>query len=279
MIDLDRFQSGVSVPQARKDAKKLAKKENIPLHKALDVVALKNSGLSWNKAIKDINTIPIDGYGEDLLASFALKTQSGNAIIFSLSKRNPVAYIVGMSGSGKSVSSLLLAEQHLCAGKNVVYLPGHDMPMTSPITQDMAHKKAIDLVSQFPDRFRISNGDAPTNISSLNFKPKTLVIIDELWMFSRKGDVGIAITALCERGAGVIITGQSRSDFPESLPIFDSEIVSFLLLGKMKTGISNDSEMREVIKHTSSQVGVFNNSESRFLLALKDTAAIVAFTR
>ena len=44
----DRFDLGLSVSQAKKDAKKLAKAKDISLHEALDIIAIENSGQYLN---------------------------------------------------------------------------------------------------------------------------------------------------------------------------------------------------------------------------------------
>lgn len=56
-IDLLKLPSGRSVGNCRKDAKRLAKQENIPLHEALDRIAVLNgSELSWARIIPSLGS-------------------------------------------------------------------------------------------------------------------------------------------------------------------------------------------------------------------------------
>ena len=64
-----QFQSGITLTQARKDAKKLVKSEGLPLNKALDSIAEQHHGQSWSKSVRSlkVNIEPLardsDGYG------------------------------------------------------------------------------------------------------------------------------------------------------------------------------------------------------------------------
>jgi hypothetical protein len=49
---MNMFPSGLSLLQAKKDAKKMAKEKNVPLSEAQSLIAMKHSRSSWAQAIK-----------------------------------------------------------------------------------------------------------------------------------------------------------------------------------------------------------------------------------
>lgn len=110
---IDRF--GVIRNPSKKDAKELAKSMRIPLHEALDIVAIENAELNWNRAVYRIENATEVEFFSSCLASFVLSMQKGsdsNYVHCSLEKQAQIALISGQSGSGKSVAALCLAEQH-----------------------------------------------------------------------------------------------------------------------------------------------------------------------
>ncbi|MCG7884397.1 MAG: hypothetical protein AB2669_08150 [Candidatus Thiodiazotropha endolucinida] len=273
----DRFDSGLSISQAKKDAKKLAKAKDIPLHEALDIIAIENAGLSWNKAMYRVNGVSEVGTISCRLARFVFsihKVSESNDVECFLSKQTPVALINGMSGSGKTVAALCLAEQHVQKKHKVFYLPGYDMPRNkTPYPGDIGHQKALDMMSRYPGYFQVIDGDNPSTIEKLDLVPNALVVIDEVWMFSRKGDIGDALNTVFDKGAGIIAVGQSIHDNDFIPP----EKVAFWLCGKMASHFYELEGLPRIIVETKSRVGVSGKLESIFVLVDSGLSAIVRF--
>jgi hypothetical protein len=247
----DRFDSGLSVSQAKKDAKKLAKAKDIPLHEALDIIAIENAGLSWNKAMYRIKGVFEVETTSCRLARFVLpihKASEGNDVECFLSKQAPVALINGKSGSGKTVAALCLAEQHVQKKHKVFYLPWFDILRNkTPYPGDMGHQKALDMMSRYPGYFQVIDGDNPSTIEKLDLVPNALVVIDEIWMFSRNGDIGEALNTVFEKGAGIIAVGQNIHDNDFIPP----EKVAFWLCGKMASHLYELGGLSAIVRFPS----------------------------
>jgi len=177
------------------------------------------------------------------LAKFVLPTSSETYLPFFLTKEKPVALVKGMTGSGKTTISMCMAEQHLLAGNEVVYIPFQ--PVRSAIHPD-SEETILALISKYPESFRILKGRNPTILSTLTFKPGALIILEEIHLFSQHGDIALAIENVCKREAGLIITVNSSEQLSDSYPLLNSELIAFLLKGAVR---EHDSVETKIMKH------------------------------
>ncbi|MBV7514576.1 ATP-binding protein [Pseudomonas sp. PDM25] len=113
MSNENRFPSGATIDQVKKDAKKLAKAQNIPLNQAQDAAALKHGlALPWNR----VNEWLARQRGS-AIASFSLPLDSGETKIVNLTSEQPLIMICGRVGCGKSTTALVLAGQAMATSK------------------------------------------------------------------------------------------------------------------------------------------------------------------
>ena len=256
----------------------MAKAKNIPLHEALDIIAIENTGLPWNKAMYKVKEVSEVNTTSCRLARFVLsrhKALEGDDVECFLSKQAPVALIDGVSGSGKTVAALCLAEQHIQNNKKVFYLPGYDMLRDkTQYPRDIGHQKALELISNYPEYFRVVDGSNPSIIEHLDLEPNALVVIDEVPMFLRKGGLGVALSTILEKGAGIIAVGQSIHDKNFIPP----DKIAFWLFGKMKSSFDALEGVPRIMTEMESKVGVSRNKESRFMLVESNSYTIVRFS-
>ncbi|SBW85407.1 Conserved hypothetical protein (plasmid) [Pseudomonas veronii 1YdBTEX2] len=100
----NRFPSGATIDQVKKDAKKLVKAQNIPLNQALDAAALKHGlALPWNR-VNDW----LGGQKGSAIASFTLPLDNGGKKIVNLTYEQPLIMVCGWVGCGKSTTALVL---------------------------------------------------------------------------------------------------------------------------------------------------------------------------
>ena len=143
----------------------------------------------------------------------------------------------------------------------------------TPYPGDIGHQKALDMMSRYPGYFQVIDGDNPSTIEKLDLVPNALVVIDEVWMFSRNGDIGEALNTVFEKGAGIIAVGQSIHDNDFIPP----EKVAFWLCGKMASHLYELEGLPRIIVETKSRVGVSGKLESIFVLVESGLSAIVRF--
>lgn len=103
-----RFPTGVTIAQAKKDAKKHAKQTVIPLNQALDKM-VQNHGINagWSSAVATLKK-----RGEPL-GVFQLPLRDGQSNSVIIYPDAPFVTIVGASGTGKTVLALELGQQAL----------------------------------------------------------------------------------------------------------------------------------------------------------------------
>lgn len=106
------FPAGISVKQAKKDAKKLSKTSEIPLHQSQDIISFKHSRMKWHDALNAISTAKPE--------SILLHTQSGKEKVIDIGVKS-LNIVYSKSGSGKSTLANIIAEQMLVNNK-VTYL-------------------------------------------------------------------------------------------------------------------------------------------------------------
>ena len=179
-----RFPSGITVDQAKKDARRLSKSLNISRSQALDQTAKENGlGMSWGQAIACLKSgrLPLATY------HLPLREESVNHLV-SIFKDRPLITITGPSGSGKSVLALDIARQHLEQQTGMVYYVSWgeaDFSKESPpefLLQDLAYNLGRNLFSKFKSRFvslMFSFGSEYIDNSIPALQEGDLVVLDE----------------------------------------------------------------------------------------------------
>lgn len=109
-----RLPTGISVDQAKKDAKKLAKESDLILAEAQDSVAQKHSRSSWAAMMNMLNN------HNQLSAS--LKQSFFTKEVVKFPGHKSLTTVVGSAGSGKTLLLLEFASQWLKLGVPVVYI-------------------------------------------------------------------------------------------------------------------------------------------------------------
>lgn len=126
----NRFPSGASLDQVKKDAKKLAKSNGLSLHEALDQAAAAHGAqVPWHR----IQEFLAGDDDETLLARFALPLYAGGVFTVSLTETRPMISVTGRTGAGKSTTALLIAERYLasCRGRVHLVSPLHVQPTST----------------------------------------------------------------------------------------------------------------------------------------------------
>lgn len=219
-----RFSTGVSVTQAKKDAKRLSKSNDIPLHKALDIVANKHHGEPWNKSINKLS-------GGDSF-SFTLHgcIEEGPTQI-QLSREEPLGIIDGMSGSGKSMLALSIAASFLDAGGSVYYLPGVEKVSFKESPFDLAHNYSLHLNDHYRT-FSFIDGRSFDVLTGKTYPKNALFIIDETFYFGSdsKSFAGSIVETLYKHDAYVLLVSQHLEDIEqvERLLIY----LAFIMFGR-----------------------------------------------
>jgi len=164
----NRFPSGATIDQVKKDAKKLVKAQNIPLNQALDAAALKHGlALPWNR----VNNW-LAGQKGSAIASFTLPLDNGETKIVNLTYEQPLIMVCGWVGCGKSTTALVLAGQVMAASQSRLFFVTSKPAGWPPVVWDT-------LSLDFPGRcFEV--GDVH-NLDLAQFHPVAgdVVILDE----------------------------------------------------------------------------------------------------
>jgi hypothetical protein len=212
-IDQLKFPSGRPVGSARKDAKKLSKEENIPLHDAQNRIARENAeGMDWDKAIASLKASS-SAQGREatwlLLKSFFTKTLS---MIDSQRARGNTIFADGASTIGRLYNSHIDALCSVAKRNNMNSV----LPL---ITVDGAELliQQEDLPIEFKQRLK-SLVSAPTTPLFMGYLTNTLKIaaakVTFLALRFGAGKTTILHLLLAEslhcRGHAVLIT-RSRS--------------------------------------------------------------------
>lgn len=121
-----RLPTGISVDQAKKDAKKLAKELDVNLSEAQDAVAQKHSRSSWAAMMNMLNN--------HHQLSVSLKQSFFTKEVMKFPEHKSLTTVVGQSGSGKTLLLLEFASQWLKLGVPVVYigLSGEELNQETP---------------------------------------------------------------------------------------------------------------------------------------------------
>lgn len=211
MDDNLRFPSGITVKQAKKDAKKLAKEESIPLNQAQDLIAAKNGiAKPWSRAISFLKEV------SSLIVSLEFPTVDGHYCRQTLSADKNVGVICGVPGCGKSVLAAKAATRLLRDSKSesrVLYFTGDDASIDH-IPEDY---RVHDILNS--ERFNAYKG-FPGSADLESLKKGDLLILDELpglkyqvpfcpTLFSES--LIKVVESASKKGAGVLLIFQSMS--------------------------------------------------------------------
>lgn len=135
-----RLPTGISVEQAKKDAKKLAKETEQTLAEAQDVVAKKNCRSSWPVMMNMLNN------HSQLTVTLNRRLLTKDVIKFPLPKS--LTTVVGMTGSGKTLLLLEFAAQWLKLGIPVVYIGLSDEQLNSETPAWMLDLRAVSMLKK-----------------------------------------------------------------------------------------------------------------------------------
>jgi Rad3-related DNA helicase len=276
-----QFHSGITLTQARKDAKKLAKSEGLPFHKALDSIAKQHHGLSWNKSVQSLKAMASS-------LSFRLKGMIDNEqVAFQLTRQEPLCIIDGYPGSGKTIAALSMAEYHLKQGFAVHYFAGFEMPDdASPHLQDLALNLALAFAREY-EGFYIHPGRNSSDLQNTDWEEHSLVVIDEAHAFDKDPQFTNALLDLLRSRKCFVIM---LSQYIELLRNIDElqKHLACIMFGKrhdasMKRNVSFMKQYLSAYPRVGQYLsrnllGVFApDNESRFFFVQKDFADVVRF--
>ena len=174
MSNENRFPSGATIDQVKKDAKKLTKAQNIPLNQALDASALKHGlALPWHRVQEWLAA-----QRRAAIASFTLPLDDGESKIVNMTYERPLVMVCGRVGCGKSSTALVLAAQVMARSKARVYFVTPRPAGWPPVVWDT-------LIQDYAGRcFEVGNVH---NLDMALFNPTAgdIVILDERYHGAR----------------------------------------------------------------------------------------------
>jgi len=246
-----RFPSGVTVAQAKKDAKRLAKERGIRLHQAQDIIAQQNGGDAlWHRAIEKLQP---HREATVLPLRIPLSPEHNTGHLERRIEIGPEAstiVILGVAGTGKSVLAILLAQQALVdAGAPAVHyvVPLDvlgDMRPDNPLFQrDAAMQLLVQLHDEYPTKVfthELDRDGSPTETVG-NPPAGSVVIVDET-LFLRRAQTEILdwMRWASARRYTLIVTGQTPEDvFPPMSAEEEKEGVRYvgaMFLGRLNQG-------------------------------------------
>ncbi len=260
MNDSARFKSGLSISQARKDAKALSKRNGIKLSEAQNIIAMQHSGMKWSKAIKTLSTlqpIPTDVFTfkfpyQGATENTPLPLERG---FIAFARNRPVALIVGTPGTGKSVLAMDFAKQHLNNSLPVIYLTGEtESSFIASANRSKPIKTALALKQNYSQNFSILYERNNSLFATMDFSNKTLIIVDEYWLQSPIVPESSLWEKIERSDSKMLLISQKIEDFSD----FDITHISFCVFGR-----SNSHEFRSI----NHQLGFIDNSFFRFIAA------------
>ena len=140
-----KLPSGITITQAKKDAKKLAEAQSILLSKAQDLIAFQHGRAKWPVLMQQIN--------QQAKISF----NNGDNLIFLPPEKyqNTFTLLTGEPGAGKSVLLAEIAAQLVLAGQKVTYLSYRFPSEKTYMPVDYAERCFVKLSVDYPDLFNI----------------------------------------------------------------------------------------------------------------------------
>ena len=170
-----RLPTGLSITQAKKDAKKLVKQSKIALFEAQNIVARKHSRSDWPTMMESIN--------KKSTLSVSLKQGSLSRDTIQFPSQKSVTTVVGPPAKGKTLLLLEFSAQWLKQGIPVVYIGSLDVERSSMPDQRLDVQAASRLKSQHGSLFRIF--DNQSAISSINLDGAVLIIEELNYLLGR----------------------------------------------------------------------------------------------
>lgn len=224
----NRFPSGASIDQVKKDAKKLAKSEGLSLHEALDQAAAAHGAqVPWHR----IQEFLAGDDDETLLARFALPLYAGGVFTVSLTETRPMISVTGRTRAGKSTSALLIADRYLSSCRGRVHLVSllHHQP-TSVVGevsecgwQDIWDRISLKYPGRCalvvcPERMAQTHMVGPLDLSPTKPERGDLVVLDERYHCA-KGQSLIDVAEIARMWCvGLILCKQPRPWEHETIP-------------------------------------------------------------
>lgn len=229
-----RFPTGITVAQAKKDAKALAKSQTFTLSEALDMVARRNGiDKPWSKAVAWLAD------NDDRIASFKLPLPTCRSHIVDVPNYAPLVVIAGQAGCGKSILAVELARQHLSNN------PSARLDWMSPIglrsieATDASRSRcmpehmleALDI--RHPGRVQFSEFDPESHFPGENAPAGSMVVIDDASLFPLlDSHLPKWISAALERRIVLVVCVQHLLDLiPKSVP----EGLGLFLIGRARS--------------------------------------------
>ena len=164
---------GISISQAKKDAKKLAKNKDISLSQAQDKIAFQHNRSTWAEQTRQTNQVIKLDFKDSLLGSQHI----------TLPLPASVNFVVGQSGTGKSVLCYEMMAQIAKQNIPVTYITkGVGRRITSTEAPEWAvyHNMLFDVQDKYPSLIHIHDVDVEFNAESVQLRGGIL-IVDEVW--------------------------------------------------------------------------------------------------
>ena len=221
-----RFPSGITVIQAKKDAKRVQKTRNCTLSEAQDITSIENGvDLPWNKAVKHLrDSIPF--------VDIHLGTRR-----LQLTHDKPIGSLIGFSGCGKSVAALIIAEKHLLEGKDVHWIT-YKWPENEYVVQrDMSLQQSLALSKKYPNQYYTHSPDKrffeKKSLFS-KFKPKkeSLIIVDEAYLISQRFNAEDIVKTAAKFKSGFLLLEQDGVYLENfGWDMTNKHFISFIMIG------------------------------------------------
>lgn len=164
--------NGISVSQAKKDAKKYAKREGVSLSVAQDIIAFRHGRSTWAESLAQSRRVIELKFNESRTESHSIK----------FPHRSSISLILGQSGSGKSVLCYDIMMQLAKRNIPTTYLSwgigGRDKYSNMP----------IELAEKFPKLVSLIDMESDVDLDAVSLAGGVL-IVDEAFMLLRNHKV------------------------------------------------------------------------------------------
>jgi hypothetical protein len=262
-MSVQMFPSGISVTQAKKDAKKLAKLSDLQLSEAQNLIAFKHGRTSWAALVNQLST----------QNSLSLHFNQGEQKL-NFPKEKSFTIVEGMPGSGKSVFLIEAAAQMNKAGYPVVYFSSC-ISMVFP--SDLAGQAVIQHQRMNPDLFRVCDfSDEDLDLASFELNG-SILIIDEIAAFFDKYSSDL-INDLLKASKHTIVACQDVRDIDRHLSNCNipNESIQKLFLDDVKATYFGEKLERERGKFVEF-LAVNDELTHKFSLSLNEHQVIGTF--
>lgn len=159
-----KHKSGISFEQAKKDAKKAAKKGGIQLSKAQDDLAFAHSRSTWAQAVRQAK----------MQITFNLHCADKGDYTCSLNETASVSLVAGDSGAGKTIFFTSVMSQLLRQGIPVTYMT-YGLPNNRWLDGEILHA----LKTKYSALFNVYDVQHDSNVESITLNGGVL-FVDEL---------------------------------------------------------------------------------------------------